>query len=181
MPVKVTDVLSPTAPTDAYPTHDSQYGKGGHMEVATIALRDAIPSLRRRFGMQVYVAETNVTYTLQADLTTWQAHAQFAWSEKPWSAVFDLDFSAEPLQQVTPLNNFQVNFTNLAPGRVVTLRLRRVLDSYFVLLPQNAVWYNGIPATIFPGQIATFSFTSWGTTVDEVDAVFASQVNFITP
>ena len=73
MGIPVTDSISPTDPSDVYPTHESQYGKGGLHEVASIALRDAIPAGRRVEGMMVYVGDTGLYYTLQADLTSWLA------------------------------------------------------------------------------------------------------------
>ena len=57
---------SPVAPSDArdeYPTHFSGYGKGGfHTGVQTLAMRDAIPLLRREEGMMIYVIENQKYY-----------------------------------------------------------------------------------------------------------------------
>ncbi|MBI1313682.1 hypothetical protein GC176_20510 [bacterium] len=53
-----TNVAAPVVPfttDDQYPTHDSQYGKGGWREVSSTAERDAIPAGRTRDGMVVYV------------------------------------------------------------------------------------------------------------------------------
>ena len=61
----------PSQDTDAYPSHRAIYGYGGWREVATIADRDAIPSLRREAGMSVYVTAEQKLYILQDDLTSW--------------------------------------------------------------------------------------------------------------
>jgi hypothetical protein len=53
-----TNITSPVVPftdADTYPTHDSTYGVGGWREVPDTATRDAIPPLRKRAGMVVYV------------------------------------------------------------------------------------------------------------------------------
>jgi hypothetical protein len=62
--VPVAGKIAPTDTADQYPTHDSQYGQGGLMEVPDIATRDAISTQRRREGMMCYVASTQVTYQL---------------------------------------------------------------------------------------------------------------------
>lgn len=59
--------IAPFTTEDTYATHDSQYGKGGWKEVATIADRDAIPEGRRSVGMAVNVLETKTIYTLESD------------------------------------------------------------------------------------------------------------------
>jgi hypothetical protein len=53
--VNVASTVVPYTTDDTYPTHDSQYGKGGWHEVGSIDERDAIPSTRLRFGMVVNV------------------------------------------------------------------------------------------------------------------------------
>jgi hypothetical protein len=71
---------------DTYGTHYSILGVGGYQEVLTLAQRDAIPvnvingldsddlsSGRRRLGMLVYVAQTNIVYQLNIPYTTWNA------------------------------------------------------------------------------------------------------------
>lgn len=57
--VSVTGPVAPRNSGDLYPAHDSQYGKGGYREVADIAARDAIPSLRQTVGMLVWVADSD--------------------------------------------------------------------------------------------------------------------------
>ena len=57
---------------DNFPTHKSEFGKGGWHEVADTTERDAIPAERRTAGMAVYVTGENKFYTLNADLTTWK-------------------------------------------------------------------------------------------------------------
>lgn len=69
---------------DTYGTHYSVLGIGGYLEVETIAQRNAIPvdttkgldwdglsSGRRRYNMQVNVAEDDVTYQLHIPYTAW--------------------------------------------------------------------------------------------------------------
>lgn len=59
-----TNVAAPVVPFDSddtYATHDAQYGKGGYRSVATIALRDAIPTQRRTDGMRVRVTADPVS------------------------------------------------------------------------------------------------------------------------
>ena len=58
--LKGTNISSPILPftdIDKYPTHFSEYGKGGYKTVNTIAERDAIPEERLDPGCIVYVAE----------------------------------------------------------------------------------------------------------------------------
>ncbi|WP_410488771.1 hypothetical protein, partial [Alistipes sp. ZOR0009] len=52
---------------DDFPYADTSKLKGGHMQVDTIAERDAISMLRRRELMRVSVAENLVTYVLKKD------------------------------------------------------------------------------------------------------------------
>ena len=48
----------------SYPTHIDILGQGGYMSMPTIADRDAIPTLRRKYGMLVFVQADNVIYKL---------------------------------------------------------------------------------------------------------------------
>jgi len=57
--------IVPFTTEDEFPTHYSEYGKGGWREVATIAERDSITSARRKLGMAVYVQETDKVYILK--------------------------------------------------------------------------------------------------------------------
>ena len=50
----------------SYPTHIDILGQGGYMSMPTIADRDAIPTLRRKYGMLVFVQADNVIYKLNA-------------------------------------------------------------------------------------------------------------------
>lgn len=61
--------IVPFTTEDTFPTHYSQYGKGGWKQVATVAERDAISIERRELGMAVYVSETNKIYTLKDGLS----------------------------------------------------------------------------------------------------------------
>lgn len=49
----------------SYPTHIDSLGKGGMMVMPTVGSRDSIPSLRRKFGMLVYVQENDSLYKLK--------------------------------------------------------------------------------------------------------------------
>lgn len=51
----VAAAVVPFTTADNYPTHRSEYGKGGWHEVANTAARDAIPTERKTTGMAVYV------------------------------------------------------------------------------------------------------------------------------
>lgn len=57
--------IVPFTTEDEFPTHYSEYGKGGWRETATIAERNAITTGRRKIGMAVYVSETNKVYVLK--------------------------------------------------------------------------------------------------------------------
>ena len=50
----------------SYPTHIDSLGRGGYMSLPTIADRDAIPTLRRKYGMLVFVQADGVIYKLNA-------------------------------------------------------------------------------------------------------------------
>ena len=50
----------------SYPTHIDSLGRGGYMSLPTIADRDAIPNLRRKYGMLVFVQADGVIYKLNA-------------------------------------------------------------------------------------------------------------------
>lgn len=65
--------IGPLAPTDSYPSHFSNYGRGGCHSVASIAARDAIPASRLQVGMLCYVTEDASYFTLiDDDPVTWQ-------------------------------------------------------------------------------------------------------------
>ena len=49
-----------------YPTHIDSLSKGGYMSMPTIAARNAIPTLRRKYGMLVFVEADGVIYKLNA-------------------------------------------------------------------------------------------------------------------
>ena len=61
--------IVPFTTDDEFPTHSSEYGKGGWREVSTIAERDSITSQRRKIGMAVYVRETDKVYILKRGLS----------------------------------------------------------------------------------------------------------------
>ena len=67
--VNLTGMIAPTDTTDVYPTHSSEYGKGGYREVADITARDAISTDRRVDGMLVTTQDTGKIYRLGSGLT----------------------------------------------------------------------------------------------------------------
>ena len=71
--VQITGQLAPSALTDTFPTHASNYGKGGVHNVASLAERDAITTQRRVAGMLCTVVGDPDIYRLESNLTTWTA------------------------------------------------------------------------------------------------------------
>jgi len=58
----------------SYPTHIDSLGKGGYMTIPTLIERDNIPTLRRKYGMLVYVQANDSLYKLSSvnlDNTNW--------------------------------------------------------------------------------------------------------------
>jgi len=68
MGIKITGTFEPSGD---FGLIDDINVKGGHKSVATVAEMNAIPDLKRKTGMTVYVEETDKTYVLLAD-GTWQ-------------------------------------------------------------------------------------------------------------
>ena len=66
--VQVTAQIAPSALTDTYASHDSQYGLGGHHEATDHTARNAIPAERRREGMTCYTANDEKTWQLQGGI-----------------------------------------------------------------------------------------------------------------
>lgn len=58
----VSGMIVPHTTKDEYPTHSSEYGKGGHKEVITLQDRDDIPEERLIDGTICYVKETDKEY-----------------------------------------------------------------------------------------------------------------------
>jgi hypothetical protein len=79
--VRVTGKFAPSDTTDTYPTHDSQYGKGGYHQVADAAARLAIPAARRTADMLVRQADTAAFWTLQGGI------ADGNWVQLPMSGT----------------------------------------------------------------------------------------------
>lgn len=67
----VSGPVVPKHAADEYPTHLAEYGQGGLHSVSNSAARDAIPSLRRKAGMLVWVADEDRRYRLDSTLTNW--------------------------------------------------------------------------------------------------------------
>ena len=53
--IPLTGNIGTTASTDTFPTHIDNLGCGGLMTMTTVVNRNAIPTARRKFGMQVSV------------------------------------------------------------------------------------------------------------------------------
>ena len=68
--VRVNGPVNPSSPLDLYPTHIDSLGMGGFMVVASKAIRNNIPPLRRKKGMLVYVRETDSVYQLNTSSIT---------------------------------------------------------------------------------------------------------------
>lgn len=66
--VVLTGMISPTDTTDLYPTHEDKLGKGGYVAVDTLFDRNAIPSLRRKVGMLVFVNADDKIYQLKGGI-----------------------------------------------------------------------------------------------------------------
>jgi len=60
----ITGPIAPLSSSDSYPTHISEFGKGGYQEVLTDTERLAISVDRRTHGMQVYVQQTQRIWVL---------------------------------------------------------------------------------------------------------------------
>ena len=54
----------------SYPTHIDSLGRGGYMSLPTATERDAIPNLRRKYGMLVFVQADGKIYKLNAPTLT---------------------------------------------------------------------------------------------------------------
>jgi hypothetical protein len=61
--------IVPFTSEDSFPTHYSEYGKGGWRETETLEEMSNIPLPRRKIGMAVYVSETDKIYILKGGIT----------------------------------------------------------------------------------------------------------------
>lgn len=61
--------IVPFTSEDSFPTHYSEYGKGGWREVSTIEEMNSIPLARRKIGMAVYVEDVDTIYILKGGIT----------------------------------------------------------------------------------------------------------------
>ena len=71
MPIYVASNFLPKS-LGPFPLIEDTYQLGGFRVVSATADRDAIPTLRRKEGMMVFVRSDGRLYQLAADLTTWQ-------------------------------------------------------------------------------------------------------------
>ncbi|RKZ88576.1 MAG: hypothetical protein DRQ39_02210 [Gammaproteobacteria bacterium] len=60
--VTLSGIIAPSDDQDEYAVTEDIWNKGGHRSVDTLADRDAIPTLRKKEGMTVYVGDTQITY-----------------------------------------------------------------------------------------------------------------------
>lgn len=103
--------IVPFTTEDEFPTHYSEYGKGGWREVATIAERDSITSTRRKLGMAVYVQETDKVYILKRGISNeyWVPMSDsgsgggntFVFSQSAASATWIIEHNLEKYPSVT--------------------------------------------------------------------------------
>lgn len=73
-PILGTNVASAIVPFttgDSFPTHHALYGKGGWKSVPTYDDLVTIPTARLEGGTAVYIIETGVVYTWNADTQAW--------------------------------------------------------------------------------------------------------------
>lgn len=116
VPISGTNLAAPVVPyttADKYPTHHSQYGRGGWHEVSTTGERDAIPEDRRAIGMAVHVTANGKTYILsQKDNTTY-------WKEMQ---------SGTPVVSQTGNATIQPNVLNVWNTAVTTLTITKGTD-----------------------------------------------------
>lgn len=71
MPIPIISEIVPQNDGN-FPTHLSQYGKGGWHEVADVDQRELIPRERRSAGMAVHVVDINRSFILGPDLSSWE-------------------------------------------------------------------------------------------------------------
>ena len=72
--VKLTGIITPPNDTDTWPVFEDIYGKGGYRTVLNNTERDAIPSSKRKEGMQVYNSGTSTLYILSGGVTNSDWH-----------------------------------------------------------------------------------------------------------
>ena len=64
--VNLTGVIAPLDPVnDTYPVFEDTFGLGGYRSVADDTERDAIPALRRKWGMKVYTISDGKSWILK--------------------------------------------------------------------------------------------------------------------
>lgn len=67
----IASLIAPFTTDDAYPTHDSLYGKGGYKSVNTIIERNNIPVQRLTDGCVCYVVDEEQEYRWNAEDAEW--------------------------------------------------------------------------------------------------------------
>jgi len=93
--------IVPFTSDDNFPTHYSQYGKGGWRETSTISERDSIPEARRVVGMSVYVVATDKLYILKGGITNDKWVEFTTSSESPYKPFV--------YEQAIPNNRWEIN------------------------------------------------------------------------
>jgi len=80
----------------SYPTHIDSLGKGGYMTMPSIGSRDSIPTLRRKYGMLVYVQAVDSLYKLSSvtlDNSAWTALGLSSASQASGNLALKLNLS----------------------------------------------------------------------------------------
>lgn len=114
--VPVTGIISPLNSGD-FPVNDPQFQISGFRVVADDTERDAITAERRAEGMWVYVTTSNITYRLDADLTTWIAvNANTpTYLQSYFVGLADIDPSAPRTGSISaPFGNLQEAFDTIS-------------------------------------------------------------------
>lgn len=129
----------PANQDDTYPTHDAAYGKGGCVQVATIALRDAIPTERRTKGMLVAVTDDGANskvYVLASGLTN-----------SDW----------EPLDTFQDINLDASDITSgvLSTARIPSLDASKITSGIIDAAHLPVFDGNGVPTTLDAAVITT--------------------------
>lgn len=71
--VTVAAPVTPQDPTDLYPSHLANYGRGGFMTFATLVDRDAMSAQRMELGMHCEVVGVGEFKLTDLDPVTWEA------------------------------------------------------------------------------------------------------------
>jgi len=125
--IPLTSNIGTTASTDIFPTHIDSLGAGGLMTMTTVANMNAIPTLRRKFGMQVSVTSdttpaNNKVYILAniamggttnnvADNANWIVYSTFS-----GASPFKFNGNATGIQPIKGTNNSSGTYSTIGGG-----------------------------------------------------------------